>query len=99
MPPPHDGNEYLHFEDMIRVEKVDSMTYKSIALPYSPGGQVNDVRRAFGGHVYAQSAWAACQTVDDGYLLYVREFAMALLWLELLSPAHTRLILTANRTV
>ena len=72
MPPPDDGNEYLPFEDLIKLEKLDDTTYRSIALPFSPGGQLRAaLPRAYGGHVYAQSAWAACQTVDLGFQLYV----------------------------
>ena len=72
MPPPDDGNQYLPFEDLIKLEKIDEVTYRSITLPYSPGGQLpNAVPRAYGGHVYAQSAWAACQTVNKGLLIYV----------------------------
>jgi hypothetical protein len=27
--------------------------------------------RAYGGHVYAQAAWAAAQTVPEGFVLHV----------------------------
>ena len=75
MPPPHDGNELLPFADLIKLEKIDSVTFKSIALPFSPGGQLDAaVPRAYGGHPYAQAAWAACQTVEEGFLLYVCEY-------------------------
>jgi hypothetical protein len=74
MPPPHDGNELLPFADLIKLQRIDSATFKSIALPFSPGGQLGAaVPRAYGGHTYAQAAWAACQTVEDGFLLYVCE--------------------------
>lgn len=72
MPPPHDGNEYLPFADLIKLEKIDETAYQSIALPFSPGGQTRGSNnRSYGGHVYAQAAWAACQTVKDGLLLHV----------------------------
>lgn len=72
MPPPDDGNEYLPFVDLIQLHRIDAQTFKSAALPFSPGGQLKDaLPRAYGGHVYAQAAWAACQTVDPGFLLYV----------------------------
>ena len=72
MPPPHDGNEYLPFVDLIKLQKINDLAYRSIALPFSPGGQLSDaILRAYGGHVYAQAAWAACQTVEKGFLLYV----------------------------
>ena len=72
MPPPDDGNEPLPFVDLMRLKRIDDVTYQSIALPFSPGGITpGALRRSFGGHVYAQAAWAACQTVERGLLLYV----------------------------
>lgn len=71
MPPPHDGNEYTHFEELMRLHTIDENTFQSIALPFSPGGQLRAANpRAYGGHVYAQAAWACCQTVNPGFLLY-----------------------------
>lgn len=67
MPPPHDGNEYLPFKDMIALEKINSSTYRSKALPFSPGAS----GRAYGGHVFCQAAWAAAQTVDPGFIVHV----------------------------
>ncbi|OJJ73743.1 hypothetical protein ASPBRDRAFT_194666 [Aspergillus brasiliensis CBS 101740] len=40
--------------------------FESIAPPYPPG----EGTRAFGGHVYAQSAYAASQTVDKGFVIH-----------------------------
>ncbi|PYI35822.1 hypothetical protein BP00DRAFT_361991 [Aspergillus indologenus CBS 114.80] len=40
--------------------------FQSLAPPYPPG----EAGRAFGGHVYAQSAYAASQTVDKGFLIH-----------------------------
>ena len=68
MPPPHDGNEYLPFVDMLALEKINESTYRSIAMPFSPGG----MGRAYGGHVYAQAVWAAAQTVGNGFVVHVR---------------------------
>ena len=71
MPPPNDGNEYKPFVDLIRLEKINDVTYRSIALPFSPGGDLpGTYDRAYGGHVYAQAAWAACHTVAPGMLLH-----------------------------
>jgi hypothetical protein len=70
MAPSHGGNIYLPFVDLIRLETVDERTYRSVATPFAPGGPVGS-GRAYGGHVFAQAAWAACQTVGDGYLLHV----------------------------
>ncbi|RAH41290.1 acyl-CoA thioesterase [Aspergillus brunneoviolaceus CBS 621.78] len=40
--------------------------FQSLAPPYPPG----EAGRAFGGHVYAQSAYAASQTVEKGFLIH-----------------------------
>ncbi|PYH46350.1 acyl-CoA thioesterase [Aspergillus saccharolyticus JOP 1030-1] len=40
--------------------------FQSLAPPYPPG----EADRAFGGHVYAQSAYAASQTVEKGFLIH-----------------------------
>lgn len=78
MPPPHDGNQYLAFAELIDVKRIDDLTYQSIALPFSPGGQVEgSLNRAYGGHVFAQAAWAACHTVRKGLLLYVCKSCIA----------------------
>lgn len=41
--------------------------FRSRAVPFPPG----DGTMAFGGHVYAQSAYAASQTVDKGFVIHV----------------------------
>ncbi|GAB7354168.1 hypothetical protein MBLNU459_g4722t1 [Dothideomycetes sp. NU459] len=66
MAPPHDGNEYLPFVDMLALEKINESTYRSIAMPFSPG----ESGRAYGGHVYAQAVWAAAQTVSPGFIVH-----------------------------
>lgn len=67
MGPPNDGNHHLPFVDLIALEKVDETTYRSTALPFSPGGS----GRAYGGHVYAQAVWAAAQTVQADFVVHV----------------------------
>ncbi|KAK2755091.1 hypothetical protein FQN54_006620 [Arachnomyces sp. PD_36] len=42
------------------------VTFRSLAKPFSPG--VGE--RAFGGHVYAQAAYAASKTVGEGFCLH-----------------------------
>ncbi|WPG99445.1 Hypothetical protein R9X50_00225900 [Acrodontium crateriforme] len=69
MPPPHDGNTKLPFVDLMRLDKIDDTTFRSTALSFMPGGSVG-VQRSYGGHVYAQAAWAACQTVSKGFLIH-----------------------------
>ncbi|GAB7357861.1 hypothetical protein MBLNU230_g0032t1 [Neophaeotheca triangularis] len=71
MPPPEDGNQYLPFADLMELEKINEVTYRSTALPFSPGGQApGGVKRAYGGHVYAQAVWAAAQTVGEGFVVH-----------------------------
>lgn len=41
--------------------------FRSLAAPYPPGGGT----RSFGGHVYAQSAYAASKTVGKGFVVHV----------------------------
>ncbi|KAK3680098.1 hypothetical protein LTR78_000475 [Recurvomyces mirabilis] len=65
----HGGNTYLPFQDLVAVEQVDERTFRSIALPFQPGGAVGK-KRAYGGHVFMQAAWAACHTVADGFVLH-----------------------------
>ncbi|EMC97947.1 hypothetical protein BAUCODRAFT_155205 [Baudoinia panamericana UAMH 10762] len=63
------GNTYLPFTELIRLEKVDERTFRSRAIPFAPGGQLGQ-RRTYGGHVFMQAAWAASQTIGDGFLLH-----------------------------
>ena len=53
--------------DLFKLERIDGKTFRSTASPFSPG----DAKRAYGGHVYAQAAWAASQTVDHGFIIHV----------------------------
>lgn len=72
MPPPHNGNAPIPFAELMKLDKVDENTFRSIALPHCPGGQLpRAVGVTYGGHVFSQAAWAACQTVKDELLLYV----------------------------
>lgn len=65
------GNEYVPFVDLMRLETINDVTYRSIAQPFNPGGNiVKSMGRAYGGHVYAQAAWAAAQTVPAGFVLH-----------------------------
>jgi hypothetical protein len=45
-----------------------SENFRSIAPAWAPGGRGT----AFGGHVYAQAAWAASRTVGRGMVIHVR---------------------------
>lgn len=46
-------------------EKVER--FRSLATPFPPG----EGNRSFGGHVFAQSAYAASKTVGKGFLVHV----------------------------
>lgn len=75
MAPPHDGNQFLPLKELMALEKIDESTFRSIALPFSPGS----FGRAYGGHVYAQAVWAAAQTVAKGFIVHVRDPLHAIL--------------------
>jgi acyl-CoA thioesterase II len=66
------GNVYLPFVDLMRLETIEEdKTYRSTAQPFCPGGTLpKSMGRAYGGHVYAQAAWAAAQTVPKGFVLH-----------------------------
>lgn len=46
-------------------EKIER--FRSLAAPFPPG----EGTRSFGGHVYAQSAYAASKTVGKGFVVHV----------------------------
>lgn len=71
MPPPRDGNQPITFERLIELERLDKDTFRSIALPFTPDAPKGVRGVAYGGHVYMQAAWAACQTVAKGFQLSV----------------------------
>jgi hypothetical protein len=60
--------QVLPFDKVIELEKIDDWTFRSIVKAYSPTGGENGT---YGGHVFAQAAWAAAQTVEKGYLIHV----------------------------
>lgn len=66
----HPGNTRIPFHELVRLERIDESTFRSIAAPFAPGDE-DGVGRAYGGHVYAQAAWAACYTVKTGFLIHV----------------------------
>jgi len=59
--------QVLPFDKVIELEKIDDWTFRSIVKAYSPTGGENGT---YGGHVFAQAAWAAAQTVGEGYLVH-----------------------------
>lgn len=62
------GNRYIPFTDLIRLEKAADGTFRSRAKAFAPGGGTS----AYGGHVFAQAVWAAAQTVREGFVVHVR---------------------------
>jgi acyl-CoA thioesterase len=67
MPPPDNGNEYIDFTQLIKLEKLGANVFRSIALAFGPA-QGN---RTYGGHVYMQACYAAAQTVPKDSVLHV----------------------------
>jgi hypothetical protein len=68
-----DQHNVLPFDKVLELEKIDDRTFRSVVKAYSPTGGENGT---YGGHVYAQAAWAAAQTVDQGFLIHVRRDAL-----------------------
>jgi acyl-CoA thioesterase len=62
------GNRYAPFTEVMGLERIDDTTFKSTFPACSPGNST----RAYGGHFFAQSAWAAAQVVKKGFLIHVR---------------------------
>lgn len=69
-------------------EKVER--FRSLSAPYPPG----ESDRAFGGHAYAQSAYAASKTVEKGFVIYVSPMELYALEINLnnSSTGYGRLI-------
>ncbi len=66
----------LSFHKLMALQEFDSssnvrsdalQTFRSIAPAWAPGAGTT----AFGGHVYAQAAWAASRTVGRGMVVHV----------------------------
>ena len=62
------GRSVLPFDKVIELEKIDAWTFHSIVKAYSPTGGENGT---YGVHVFAQAAWAAAQTIDEGLMIHV----------------------------
>ncbi|KAJ5209181.1 hypothetical protein N7449_003560 [Penicillium cf. viridicatum] len=55
---------FISYPDSTEPEKIER--FRSLAIPYNPGQGT----RSFGGHVYAQSAYAASKTVGQGFVIH-----------------------------
>ena len=75
MPPPDDGNEYIPFADLIALEPISRLTFRSKALAFGPANG----NRTYGGHVYMQACYAAAQTVPKDMVLHVSRCSRSLL--------------------
>jgi hypothetical protein len=64
---PHSPVQPMSFKRLMALETLGLDTYRSITPAWAPG----DGNRAFGGHVYAQAAYAAGKTVPKGMMLHV----------------------------
>lgn len=60
-----DDHKGLHISTSDEQEKVE--VFRSLATPFPPGESF----MAFGGHTYAQSAYAASKTVEKGFVINV----------------------------
>ncbi|KAK0628001.1 hypothetical protein DIS24_g10904 [Lasiodiplodia hormozganensis] len=70
IPLPPDGQD---FAELMALEKIGENTFKSASMPCPGGPRIFDGKlyiSTFGGHVYAQAAWAAAQTVPDGFVIH-----------------------------
>lgn len=58
----------ISYPDSTGPEKIER--FRSLAIPFNPGQGT----RSFGGHVYAQAAYAASKTVGRGLVIHVRYY-------------------------
>lgn len=54
--------------ELMALEVIGPDTYMSKSSAWSPGGR----GAAYGGHVFAQCVWAACQTIAEGMIIHVQ---------------------------
>lgn len=69
----------ITWSKQMSLEKVNETTFKSLAgTPYASFVTRNGEKRprAYGGHVYAQAAYAASKTVPEDFIIHVRYFLM-----------------------
>ncbi|KXT16706.1 hypothetical protein AC579_5261 [Pseudocercospora musae] len=59
--------EVLSLIDYMRLKKISDWSYESTTKAYEPTGGANG---AYGGFIYALSAWAAAQTVQAGLTIH-----------------------------
>ncbi|QDS75990.1 hypothetical protein FKW77_004369 [Venturia effusa] len=62
----YNGNSYRPLRELFGLVRINERHFESECPAYSPGG----FTRAYGGHVFAQSAYAAAQTVREGMVVH-----------------------------
>jgi len=73
----YNGNSYQPLKDLFALVRINDNHFESKAPAYSPGG----FKRAYGGHVFAQSGYAASKTVREGFVIHVgTSFSYAILY-------------------
>lgn len=64
----NEKGEVIPFASLMRLEKIDEKTFRSTTKAY---GATSGENGTYGGHVFAQSVWAAAQTVAEGFVVHV----------------------------
>jgi hypothetical protein len=71
-----DQNIPITWAKQMSLEKVNDTTFKSLSgTPFASFVNRNGEQRprAYGGHSYAQAAYAASKTVPEGFIIHVQE--------------------------
>ncbi|KAI9742093.1 MAG: hypothetical protein M1834_000483 [Cirrosporium novae-zelandiae] len=56
----------ISFKDLMSLDQLSDMTFRSKVRPFDPGAS----NRAYGGHVYAQAVYAAAQTIRPTFVVH-----------------------------
>jgi acyl-CoA thioesterase len=71
LPDPENALPWAH---QMNLDKLSDTTFRSTMGTLSGGYATKNGKqrpRAFGGHVFAQSAYAASKTIDKGFIIHV----------------------------
>lgn len=63
------GDKPISFKRLMALRKTGHDTFSSLTAAWPPR---TSLKRAFGGHVYAQAMYAASRTVEKGMVVHVR---------------------------
>jgi hypothetical protein len=72
------GDKPISFRRLMALRQIGRDTFASLKAAWPPTA----LKRAFGGHVYAQAMYAASRTVEKGMVVHVRPKDLSL------SPSH-----------